>query len=577
MPITVKQAVNSIHANGFLLPSIQRELVWDEERIERLFDSLMRDYPIGSFLFWRVPAERVNDFQFYEFMRRYHERDFKHNAKANVVGISDITAVLDGQQRLSALYIGLRGTYARKIRWKRRNDPQAYPKKELYLNIESPLSEEGQEELDMRYEFRFLIDSEANSHTGQKFWFKVGDILTFSEQNPAEINNYLVDSGLGNNKFAGQCLFKLNQVIQESPVIAYFEEQDSSIDKVLDIFVRINSGGVPLNHSDLLLSIATSQWETLDAREEIYTLVDDLNRVRDGFSFSKDFVLKAALVLSDLDVKFKVGNFNRKNTRVIESQWDEIASALRLTVDLVASFGFSLQNLTSNNALIPIAYYLKKVGASAPFLINPRHSDDRASIRRWLLIALIKQIFSGQSDTVLNSIRNTLKTDGLSQFPADEIQTNLSASKSMRVTEEEVDGLLDTTYGGRQTFLVLSLLYPTLDYRNIFHQDHIFPKSFFASPAKLSRAGVQLADHDKYLGWYNCLGNLQLLEGAENQQKRNQHFEEWLDSAFTKTEERDGFKRRNFIPNVDLSFTNFVEFFEKREERLVDELKTVLL
>jgi hypothetical protein len=539
----------------------------------------MRDYPIGSFLFWRVPAGRVNDFQFYEFMRHFHERDFKHSPKANVVGIGEITAVLDGQQRLTALYIGLRGTYARKLHWKRRTDPQAYPKKELYLNIASPLSEEDQEELDMYYEFRFLTDSEANSQSGQKFWFKIGDILTFSEHNPVEINNYLVDSELGTNRFAGQCLFKLNQVIQESPVVAYFEEQDSSIDKVLDIFVRINSGGVPLNHSDLLLSIATSQWETLDAKEEIYTLVDDLNRVRDGFSFSKDFVMKAALVLTDLDVKFKVGNFNRRNTRVIESQWEEIASALRLTVDLVASFGFSWQNLTSNNALIPIAYYLKKVGAGPSFQINPHCADDRASIRRWLLIALIKQLFGGQSDTVLNTIRSTLRLDGLSQFPADDIQANLarSASKSMRFTEEEVEGLLDTTYGGRQAFLVLSLLYPALDYRNVFHQDHIFPKSIFASPAKLSRAGIQVADHDKYLSYYNYLGNLQLLEGAENQQKRNQHFKEWLDSTFTTNEEREGFTRRHFIPSVDLSFANFVEFFEKREKRLLDELKKVLL
>ena len=101
-PINLKEAGEAIHENRFLLPSIQRELVWDEDRIEKLFDSLIRDYPIGSFLFWRVPVERVNDFQFYEFMRRFHERNFKHNPKANVVGVSEITAVLDGQQRLTA-------------------------------------------------------------------------------------------------------------------------------------------------------------------------------------------------------------------------------------------------------------------------------------------------------------------------------------------------------------------------------------------------------------------------------------------------------------------------------------------
>jgi uncharacterized protein with ParB-like and HNH nuclease domain len=82
VPITVKEAISKIHSKTYLLPAIQREVVWDTAQIERLFDSLMRDYPIGSFLFWMVKRKQTGKYQFYEFIRDYHERDHRHNPKA---------------------------------------------------------------------------------------------------------------------------------------------------------------------------------------------------------------------------------------------------------------------------------------------------------------------------------------------------------------------------------------------------------------------------------------------------------------------------------------------------------------
>ena len=53
-PITIKEAIASIEDGKYVLPSIQREFVWDTEQIEALFDSLMQDHPINTFLFWKV-------------------------------------------------------------------------------------------------------------------------------------------------------------------------------------------------------------------------------------------------------------------------------------------------------------------------------------------------------------------------------------------------------------------------------------------------------------------------------------------------------------------------------------------
>ena len=571
-PITVKTVVNNIHAKRYLLPNIQRELVWDLEKITKLFDSLMRDYPIGSFLFWKVEDHAIGEFQFYEFLREYHERDSVRNPKANVVGETGITAILDGQQRFTALYLGLKGSYTYKMPRGRWDDPRAFPKRELYLNL---LAESKDPE--MRYDFQFLTDQEKGVRDENRYWFKVGKVLDFDPNDPNQIFNHLVNNGLSNNSFAGQCLFKLSKVIHSDPLINYFEEEEQDLNKVLQIFVRINSGK-PLTYSDMLLSIAAAQWQDKDARDEIYGLVDELNNVRDGFDFDKDYILKACLVLSDTtDIAFKINNFNASNMGKIEQRWEEISAALQLSTSLAANFGFNYQTLSANYALIPIAYYLLKKEADSSFIYSAKYEEDRRTIRKWLIIALLKKIFGGQPDNVLRPVREIIRKD-YETFPAEMIKAELKGTKTMKFGEEEIEELLSTKYGGRYTFLVLSLLYPNLDYRNQFHQDHIYPKSFFTSRRKLTSKGIPQEYQDFYMNKCNYLANLQLLEGSPNQEKSDSDFQQWLNKIYKDKDAKSDFMRRNSIPtDVDLSFNNFEKFFKAREDLIKHKLKHLLI
>lgn len=111
-PLTIKEVIENIHRKKYILPAIQREFVWSTDQVERLFDSLMQGYPVGSFLFWYVNKEKSKTFQFYEFIREYYEKHNRHNPIADISGEEDIIAILDGQQRLMSMYIGLRGSYA---------------------------------------------------------------------------------------------------------------------------------------------------------------------------------------------------------------------------------------------------------------------------------------------------------------------------------------------------------------------------------------------------------------------------------------------------------------------------------
>ena len=575
-PLTIREVIENIHERNYLLPAIQREFVWSPEQIIKLFDSLMKEYPIGSFLFWDVKKDKIKDFQFYEFIRAFHERDNTHNPKANITGEENLTSILDGQQRLTALYLGLWGTYAYKIPWKRWDNDEAFPKRKLYLNLLSK-----SKKFDLTYDFRFLTGSEASKTDEETFWFEVGKILEFKES--YELNEFLIENELSLKpkdvaKFANRTLFKLFDIIHKERVINYYLETSQELDKVLNIFIRVNSGGTQLSYSDLLLSIATAQWKTKDAREEITSFVDEINRIGNDFDFNKDFVLKSCLVLSDLpDIAFKVDNFNTENMNKIENNWGAITKSLRITVELISSFGYSSQNLTSANATIPIAYYVLKKGNPENFVQSSTYKEDRDQIKKWFAISLIKRAFSGQPDNVLRPIRNIMQQKNYS-FPFGEIINKFKGTnKSIIFTDDDIENLLYSKYGQGHTYSILALLYPTLDFRNRFHQDHISPRSFFKK-SKLREKGISEEKQEFYLENYDYIGNLQLLEGLPNEEKSSKDFKEWLEKTYPNEEERKEYMKKHFIPqNISLNFDNFKEFFNERNKLIIQKLKEILL
>lgn len=575
-PLTISEAIENIHTKKFVLPSIQREFVWSSNQITRLFDSLMRDYPINAFLFWKVPKDNINEFRFYEFLRDYHQKKKRHNEKANLNGSEDIIAILDGQQRLTSLYIGLKGSYAYKLSYRRWDDEKAYPVRKLYLNLLG-----NSDDPEYEYEFEFLTDKESKNNDENHHWFPVGKILDLKEQ--GDVNEYLIEYELSSNsdklkaKFANRALFKLHTIIHTTPVISYYLEQSKELDKVLNIFIRVNSGGTTLNYSDLLLSFATAQWEERDAREEINSFVDEINEIGFGFNVNKDFVLKACLVLSDFsDISFKVDNFNKSNMLKIQNDWDDITKAIRDAMKLISSFGFSRENITSNNLIIPIAYYLKHIGLPDNFEVSSNTVNDRIKIKKWFTRTLLKRVFSFMPDGVLKPIRDIINKNDKDGFPLDEIIDYFKGTnRGLIFTEEDIENLMYSKYNQGNTLVVMSILYPWADLRNNFHVDHMYPKSSFTKN-KLIKRGISQENIDFYLDNYNYIGNLQLLESTPNIQKSDSDFDKWIEDTIPYDAIND-YKEKHYIPkNIDLSFSNFEEFLGEREELIINKLKEEL-
>ncbi len=577
-PITIKEAIENIESNKFLLPSIQREFIWKHEKVEWLFDSLMKNYPISSFLFWQVNSEVKKGYKFYKFISKYREKYKTHNSEISVDGIDEFKAILDGQQRLTSLYIGLKGSYAYKDYKKKWEDTEwSIPTRQLYLNITNKLKDEEDGRV---YEFKFLKkedtkEKEIFQDIKEQKWFRIGEILNY--QNDNKFDEFVEKF----NQTEKEILRQLRKTILEKELINFFLEKEQDLDKALNIFIRINSGGEPLNFSDLIMSIAVANWENNDAREVIHNLVDN---IRDkGFLISKDFILKVFLYLYSKDIKFKVTNFSKENARNFEDKWSEIRNAILEVFDLVKTFGFSDLTLTSKNALIPIIYYIYHKSIIKDFSVSVKFEKDRENIKKWLHIMLIKMVFGSQSDTVLTQIRKAFTSDfdkfkideNISEFQFDKILNSIE--KDTSISDEFIDTILTTQKEDKYAFSILSILYPNLDYKNNnFDKDHLHPISKFTKD-EIEKLNLDETIKNEYFqaNIYNGIYNLQMLDANENKSKSDLSLKDWVNKS-TNSSTRKQFLDTHLIPDIDLSFENFKEFVDERKSIVKMKLKTIL-
>ena len=577
-PLTVKQIVHNLIDGKYVLPAIQREFVWDTGQIEKLFDSLMRGYPINSFLLWEVPPSHVKKYSFYRFLQNYHEKDAKHNPLATLSGANGVSAVLDGQQRMTALFIGLTGSYAAKLPNKRRSNLSAYPQKLLYIDLLNPA---GENDYELKYAIKFLGTDEVMEN-GESYWLEVGEAFrTLNNLNACMM--FMAKPAFQNipqnqREFAAETLSRLCESINVDPVVNYFLEREPSLEKVLQIFIRTNAGGTKLSYSDLLLSIATASWRSVNARQEIHGFVDELNSINDELTFDKDFVLKSCLVLSDIpDIKFKVDNFNSENMALIESKWPKIKTALRSAANLIHGFGYNDKSLISGNAVIPIAYYLYRRDVDHRYLSHTSFAGDRNAIRKWLATVLLRGTFGSMADTILAAIRGVLAVSDPIMFPSEGIGIRLrELNRSTRFSDEEIKSLLDLEYGDRRTFLTLSLVYDDFDYSEKFHIDHIYPRSKLTR-RKLCANGVGADDAVLIEERRDNITNLQLLKGERNLEKNDTDFPKWLEKKYPDEVARGYYLATHLLP-VDsaFSYSDFLSFEEQREAPIIDHLKSVL-
>ena len=565
----IRAVIEEINSRKIYLPAIQRKYVWDDDQITRLMDSIMLGYPIGTFLFWKVRKSIINkkEYSMYEFIKDFHERDVYKNPSAPQpfpIGSDEETiwAVLDGQQRLTSLYIALQGSMSRKLPNKRWKNDDAFPIKELYLDLHSQRTDEE----DISYEFKFLTQEEAKKQKDDKLWYLVKDILKYSQDEL--VTDLNIPNGWASDKVAKKNISLLHTRLVGDEIINYFEVQTDSIDSVLDIFVRVNSGGTVLSKSDLLFSTIVSHWDK--ARDEIDKLLAEINKIGEGYKFSNDFIMRTCLYVLDMSVTLKVETFKKESVLKIKNNWENIRKTIKDTVDLLNEFGFNSENIISYVAVSPMVYYRFKGGNF--------DAESKSELRKYIVISQVRQVFGAATNSALTSIREALKAAPTDSFKMGNLlKVRFTGERTLRYTSEEIDAMFDTYEIGAYTFMLLSLLYPNLKYsQKGFHQDHMHPYAGFEESkiANLKLPDGSIIDDVRKDEWRrrrNTLANLQLLEGRENERKNATPLVDWIEVTANS-------ENAKYMPS-DSSFelSHFEDFMDKRQKLMSDALKAILL
>lgn len=449
------------------------------------------------------------------------------------------------------------------------------PTKRLYLELSAALTTVIDNE--KMYNFAFMSVDELSEDIRKNpghFWFEVADVLKF--QKLSDVNNYIFKNNLTSNDFAISTLSDLFNKINTEELINYYVITDQDQDKVLDVFLRTNSGGTPLSFSDLLMSIASANWSLFDEREEMKKIREEIYTYGNpNFDVSQDFILKSMLVLSDSDVRFKIANFGRNNIAKFETNWNSIRESLVATFNLLAQLGFNDSLLRAKNAAIPIAYYIHKNNLAKSIVKTTYDKTDKENISKWLSMSLIKGMFGGQSDGMLKTLRDVIKDSTNNKFPLDEIINKFKGNvdKNYAFTDDIIDSLLEEEYGSAVCSLTLMLLYPAvvIEHGRSIAEDHMHPKTVFETQSKLDSLGLTINQETFYRNNYNTVLNLQLLDEATNKSKSDTPLDQWA-------KEKSKSNADLYVDaTVSLDIANFENFIESRRTQLKNQLKTLIV
>ncbi len=561
--MSAREALRYIKAERMLLPDIQRTFKWTMSDIEKLFESIADDYPIGFYIFWKTTKSNLNEKQpnLYHFVTEYERwktqnKPYQENFDDDG---NDCYIVLDGQQRLTALNIALYGYYSEKKRgrgygW---DNPKSWIRRRLYYNLDfhskHDASREDEESTSLK-RFKFLSDDEARDGN----YYQISKLITFNVKEKLEesLEALSIDEESKNDLIR---VFKRLESNREDSVIHYYEINNKSYDSALDIFVRVNSTGQKLSKSDLLFSTLINGWK--DGREKIDKLIKSINSCKgEHFHFTRDYLMRLCLVLIEKDTSLKIEAFKKDVCEEIKNNWGKIEDTCQNLSELLVEFGYSDENLTSYNATMPIAYYIYNGGSFDS-------KESKTEERKFLAISMVKGLFGGSSDYALARTRQALQSYGcknkffnLNIFK----EVILSGGRTFKVSEGDINLWLDNFVKGQQTYIILCLLYPFYKLsRESFHQDHCHPFNSFKK-----KNLKQLSLEEKENEWQekcNKLPNLQLLEGYENEHKNKMPLKDWIDEG----------NKIKYDPSTSYELKDFETFFEGRRKLMKAELMKI--
>lgn len=550
--ISIKKLVKGIN-DVYFIPDIQRPFVWKdnknefEDKVCSLFDSILRNYPIGTLLFWKIDKKKSEEdnLNLLKFLNSSDED--KNTELKSLSPDKDYVLVLDGQQRMTIFNLVFSGSFDDTYRKKKRS-------RNLYFNLLTDLEKNGEME-DNLYEFKFFEETSGEYFLDDKgkIWFKVKDILDLKliSGKKKEIREKF-DLDTDTEEILEMNLESLKNSINDDNISYYEIEKDKKDDEALEIFVRVNSQGVVLSYSDLLFSKIIQYWkkdsDDENARDIFYQFLkgDDgkgeikgINRYGDGFAFDNDFILKTSLVLINKEIRYRIKNFNEENIKLIKDNWEGITESIRKVIEFLPKIGItSKKYLRSLNAIIPVINFIfKNKLYNQDIYESTNHNKDL--YEKFIYTVLLNGVFGGQSDQLLKLSRDVINKDASGTFPINSLLKSYEQlNKKIRYGDDLLELLDEIKYNTDKSKIVLKIIYGNL-MGDKTQEDHLYPQTKMKKIIKDNK----LVDN---------IANLQALESS-NQKKGNKDFDKWLSEISLNVPD---FKEKSLIPKLDVEETD---------------------
>lgn len=555
--ITTYEAMTHIQNGKYVMPAFQRQFVWSMEQIEKLWDSILLDYPIATFLFWHVDDNNVTwDTYFCNFLTSVTFDNRKQADSVNYeltdinVAVTD-TAILDGQQRLTSLFLSLFGDSYIRQKYARKSTVGGTVTKLLIELNKNKLDVDEEEYNSKKYDIRFSEKVGRLSPTQFELRNILQEIFQDESTRAKAIEDAIANVPADSKEYARNILNKLYQKIFVEKLIRYTEIYDMNQDDALEMFVRFNSGGKALKKAEITMSILEAYWPS--AKTEFGKILVDSY---DGFG--SDFIIRSALMLYGDVVK---SNISRKIAGELKNNWTAFRKALKNLESVLKGMKIEVSRFSSSwNVLLPVLYYI---------YYNPEsYADNTEAIRAYLMRAILFTYFQSGTTSKLQQMKSNINS-----YDYEITVEMLDQITDLRVTDGKIEDILNAEKGSRVAGD--ALYYLCLDWTNKafkYEQDHLHPYDRFDGNKPVS---ISMEDWRRWRGNRNRLPNLQLLEGRSNGSKSTMPLIDYYNDM--NTEQQEEFRRQAMIPEgVPLGIEHFEEFYSKRKNILAKRIKDLL-
>ena len=555
--------LKSIKNGEYVMPAFQREYVWELSRIEKLWDSILQGYPFSTFLFWELDQDHITDSNlFYLFPQ---DCSFKKNGdnKGCCFDPGSINfslpnhptiAVLDGQQRLTSLYLSLFGSMYKEPR----KNSSKYPI-ELYIELDESKIDEINAFNTKKYNVYF---SENSLQSVSKF--KIKDLLNPEFEDPdtriIKIEQVVERLPARQKEYGKNILNRLCSALYDEKLICYTKISELYQNDALEMFVRFNSGGKNLKVSEISMSILEINWPNVK-KDFNSVLVGDYENFGTEFILRTGHMIYGDVLSSNIDVNFAIA---------FKEDFAKFKKALEKTAELFEVMHYNISRFRSKwNVVIPVIYIVYHN------LENETYIDSLKGIAAYLFRSILFQFYASGTTSKLKILKDLIYENNYCLSPE-----SLDTIFELTVTQSRIEDLFLARKG---TPLMANLFY-CLNINDI-NEDYDYDEDHVHCRARFDRAkplNMQMSQWDIACSNKDTLINLQLLESSENRSKGDQDLNVYLSNL--PQAKKELIMKQGFIPAPSngmsefqyYSIDNCKQFYEDRKKLLTDKLSDLL-